>query len=195
MRKTILLSVAILGFSWPVAAQEEFTHMPSSQATVSTPMLVWDMQPIAAVRRATEHMTPNFKPRPFAPPATRNDFSATKRVTELRPSAVMSMYEYTETPFVQHVLVPVASFGGGRVQVGGYLRMESSENIQMGLPGCGSLPAWSVGMQSHEAVIVPRADASAGFNVSFNLRSAGSNGPGFHPMAAFNRAMAFVRGI
>jgi hypothetical protein len=195
MRKKILLSVAILGFSWPVAAQEEFTHTPSSQAAMSFPVLVWDAQPIAVVRRVTEHVTPNFKPRTVVPQLKRNDFTASPRILEAHSSSVMSMYEYTETPFVQHVLVPVVSFAGGRLQVGGYLRMESSENIQMGLPGCGSLPAWSVGLQNHEAVIVPRADASAGFNISFRLRSTGASGSGLHPVAAFNKAMAFVRGI
>jgi hypothetical protein len=195
MRKTILLSAAMLGFCGHAAAQEEFTHTPSTQAALATPMLAWDAQPIATVRRATEHVAPNLSPRPFVPQTKRNDFAATPRVLEERPSAVMSMYEYTETPFVQHVLVPMVSFGGGRVQFGGYLRTESSENIKMGLPGCGSLPAWTVGMQSHEAVIVPRADASAGFNISFHFSGAGASASGFHPVAALNKAIAFVRGI
>jgi hypothetical protein len=195
MRKAILVSLAILGYAWPAAAQEGFVLVSAAPARISTPIVVWDVPQNSPAKRITDHITPTLSVSVTVPQLHGSELVASNRITDARTSGLMSMYEFTETPFVQHVLVPVISLGGGRVEVGGYLRMSSTENIQMGLPGCGTLPAWSVATQNHPAVIVPRADASAGFNISFRLHGTGSSASGFHPVATFNKAIAFVRGI
>ena len=195
MRKAILVSLAILAYSMPAAAQEGFVLVSAAPARMSTPIAVWDVPQNSPAKRITDHITPKLSVTMAAPKLHGSELVAGTRVIDARTEGIMSMYEFTETPFVQHVLVPVISLGGGRVEVGGYLRMSSTENIQMGLPGCGTLPAWSVATQNHAAVIVPRADASAGFNISFRLHGNGSSASGFHPVATFNKAMAFVRGI
>jgi hypothetical protein len=198
MRKAILMSVAILGFSWPAAAQEEFAPVTASITAASAPMFVWEAPLASPGKRIAERSIPAFSTGSVTPKTARRDFSISNRVFVERASgmmSLMSMYEYTETPFVEHVSVPVISLAGGRVRLGGYMQMTSSENFQMGLPGCGTLPAWGIGTQSHQAVTVPRADASAGFNISFQLRGNGSRDAGFHPMGALSRAFAFLRGI
>jgi len=84
-------------------------------------------------------------------------------------SRLESMAGFAETPFVQQARVPVASLSGGRVQLAGFYRTRVMENVLMGLPGAGSLPAWGISLQSHSGIRVPRAEHSYGFSLSLRL--------------------------
>jgi hypothetical protein len=109
-------------------------------------------------------------------------------------SWVDSSYDLTETPFVQEVHVPMVSLAGGRLELAGYYRMLSAENFQMGLPGGGTLDAWSVSAQSHAAVRAPRMDQGAGFSVALRLHGAGLRDVHCHGYQTVNHAIAFIRG-
>jgi hypothetical protein len=109
-------------------------------------------------------------------------------------SWVDSTYDFTITAFEQDVRVPVVSLVGGRLQIDGYYRMLSAENFQMGLPGGGVLPSWSVGAQSHLLVTAPQMDQGAGFSVQMRLHGAGLREMHWHAYQTVNRAIAFIRG-
>jgi hypothetical protein len=61
------------------------------------------------------------------------------------------------TPFASETSLPLCAIFGGGVQVSGLYTVNSMENLLWGLPGAGSLPAWSAtGGQSHISVLAPQ---------------------------------------
>src|SRR5229473_6462098 len=85
-------------------------------------------------------------------------------------SALESAMSYVGTPFVEHVSLPVASISGGRIEFGGFYSYQATQNVLLGLPGGGSLPAWSVNQQTHPGAVVPLADVSYGLRVVLRMR-------------------------
>lgn len=166
--------MAVLAGSWSAGAQQPGTRGTKSQAGFAPPA----MQQV------------NFRGAGFV----RAPQVAVTNIRLSQVSWVDSSYDFTMTPFVQDVHVPVLSLAGGRFQLGGYYRMVSAENFQMGLPGGGSLPAWSIGVQSHIMVVAPQLDQGGGFSVSLHLHGAGLREMHCHAYQAVNHAIAFVRG-
>ncbi len=85
-------------------------------------------------------------------------------------STIESATDYVETPFVQQTRVPVARFGGGRFELGGFDTLRPTENFVFGPPASGNLPAGSLGLQAHPAILVPLADESYGLSLSIHLQ-------------------------
>ncbi len=111
-----------------------------------------------------------------------------ERTLELAPRVIQthnhsasleSSVGYVETPFGEEARLPLASLAGGRLQFGPFYNFSQTENVLMGLPGAGSLPAWS-GMQNHAGVTVPLADESYGLNLSIRLKRDPEPGPRIH---------------
>ena len=85
-------------------------------------------------------------------------------------STIESATDYVETPFVQQTRVPVARFGGGRFELGGFDALRPTENFVFGPPASGNLPASSLGLQAHPAILVPLADESYGLSLAIHLQ-------------------------
>ncbi len=85
-------------------------------------------------------------------------------------STIESATDYVETPFVQQTRVPVARFGGGRFELGGFDALRPTENFLFGPPASGNLLAGSLGLQAHPAIVVPLADQSYGLSLSIHLQ-------------------------
>lgn len=172
MRKGFLVTLVLMLCSCALAAQVPATA-PAKRMDITTTAMHWDV----------------------THPAIAGELALSSvHVQEQRPSAIDSMYEYTETPFIQHVDVPVASFVGGHVRLAGFQSYMSTENFHLGLPGGGTLPSFGVTMQSHPAVLAPAADQSAGFNLTFHLHG---TEPGFvhcRALHAAGRALGIIRG-
>jgi hypothetical protein len=77
------------------------------------------------------------------------------------------------------------------MQFAGFYNLQTTENMLLGLPGAGSLPAWSVSMQSHPGVLVPRADRSYGLSLSIQLKRESEPGP--HSLVL--RCLGWVVGV
>jgi hypothetical protein len=84
-------------------------------------------------------------------------------------SKMESSFESSETPFAQNVRIPMAAVWSGRIQLAGFKSFRANENVAVGLPGSGSLPAWGVGAQAHPGAWVPSGDTSLGVSLSFRL--------------------------
>ncbi len=97
---------------------------------------------------------------------------------------------YVGTPFVEHVSLPVASISGGRIEFGGFYSYQATQNVLLGLPGGGSLPAWSVNQQAHPGVAVPLGDESFGLRVSLRMKRDPQPGPRLHVL----RCLAWMVG-
>jgi hypothetical protein len=174
MRKALLITMATLAGSWSAAAQQSAMPATSVAAvSVTRPIQQTSRRDMSYVRMPQMAAT-------------------NERVSG--PSWVDSAYDLTTTAFEQDVHVPMASLVGGRLQLGGYYRVVSAENFQMGLPGGGVLPSWSVGVQSHLLVTAPKMDQGAGFSVEMRLHGTGLRDMHWHAYQAVNRALAYIRG-
>jgi hypothetical protein len=85
------------------------------------------------------------------------------------------MVEFSGTPFTQQVRLPLASLFGGRILLDGFNAVTPMEHIQRGLPGGGSLDAWSPVPMGHAGVILPKQDNQYGFSLSFHLGGEGKS--------------------
>ena len=115
-------------------------------------------------------------------PLTRSDHN--------HDALMESAVGYVETPFAEELRAPVASLLGGRLQFGPFYSLRQTENVLLGLPGAGSLPAWSVGMQNHPAQLVPVADESYGLSVSLRIKRQYESAPRIHML----RCLGWVLG-
>jgi hypothetical protein len=105
-------------------------------------------------------------------------------------SALESAMNYVGTPFVEHMSLPVASISGGRIEFGGFYSYQATQNVLLGLPGGGSLPAWSVNQQTHPGAVVPLADVSYGLRVVLRMRRDSQPGQRLHVL----RCLAWMVG-
>jgi len=110
--------------------------------------------------------------------------------THNHSASLESSVGYVETPFAEEAGLRLASLAGGRLLFGPFYNFSQTENILLGLPGGGSLPAGSVSMQNHAGVTVPLADESYGLNLSIRLKRDPEPGPRIHLL----RCMGWVLG-
>jgi hypothetical protein len=80
-----------------------------------------------------------------------------------------SVVEFSGTPFTQQVRMPLGSLLGGRIRFGGFNAVTPMEHIQRGLPGGGSMDAWSPVPMGHAGMILPRDDNQYGLSLTFHL--------------------------
>jgi hypothetical protein len=115
-------------------------------------------------------------PIPAAAPRTLSqlapepgEFSETSRDSSGGKGGWRELVEFSGTPFTQQVRVPLGSLFGGRIGVGGFNAVTPMEHIQRGLPGGGSLDAWSPVPMGHAGVSVPKEDKQYGLCLTFHL--------------------------
>jgi hypothetical protein len=105
-------------------------------------------------------------------------------------SALESAMSYVGTPFVEHMSLPVASISGGRIEFGGFYSYQATQNVLLGLPGGGSLPAWGVNQRAHPGAVVPLPDVSYGLRVALRMRRYPQPGQRLHVL----RCLAWMVG-
>ena len=96
------------------------------------------------------------------------------------------MVEFSGTPFMQQVRVPLGSLFGGRIRLGGFNAVTPMEHIQRGLPGGGSLDPWSPVPMGHAGMILPKDDNQYGLCLTFHLAGGAeeARGPKWSALAA-----------
>ena len=128
--------------------------------------------------QAVRSSTPIFSARLVSPPMPAAPSHSERLETSVPAdyrshnldSTIESATDYVETPFVQQTRVPVARFGAGRFELGGFDALRPTENFVFGPPASGNLPAGSQGLQAHPAIRVPLADESYGLSLSIHLK-------------------------
>jgi hypothetical protein len=154
MRARLLLITGMLAASMPAAAQQ---HTQSAEAGPATQVVYSARLESAHVmrlnysrgREASQAGAPLFSPR--------------------RSSSLTAMASRNDTAFAQEVALPLLASSRGKFEFQGFFRLRATENILMGLPGSGSLPAWGVSTQSHPGVWTPMADQSFGVSLKLHL--------------------------
>jgi hypothetical protein len=80
-------------------------------------------------------------------------------------------FQVTTTPFTIAVSLPLVNVWRGKLQVRGFDTIDSMENYFWGLPGSGSLPAWSMIGPSHVLVQGPQQVDTYGLALSLHPSS------------------------
>ena len=109
-------------------------------------------------------------------PRPRSDSSTfEKPLWASSPGAIQRMesaFYCNDTPFVDQVRLPLATFWRGRVKLVGFESDVTTANFVMGLPGQGALHNLSAfGGNGFLAVHTPPSDQLAGINMTFSWRS------------------------
>jgi hypothetical protein len=109
-------------------------------------------------------------------------------------SALESSIDYVETPFAQETRLPVAALWGGRLKLGGFDKLSPMENMLLGPPASGRLPAWSVTTQAHPGLWVPLAEESYGLRLAVHLKRDSQPGPHTQVWRCLARVVGAGRG-
>jgi hypothetical protein len=123
-------------------------------------------------------------------PRPRSEFSAfDKFIWTSYPGAIQRMesaFYCNDTPFIDQVRLPLATFWRGRVKLVGFESDVTTANFVMGLPGQGALHNLSAfGGNGFLAVHTPPSDQLAGINMTFT----------WHPGTVQSGDSSALRGI
>ena len=86
-----------------------------------------------------------------------------------------SAFYCNDTPFVDQVRLPLATFWNGRVKFTGFESDVTTANFVLGLPGQGALHTLSAFGNAFIATHTPPSDQLAGINVTFSFRPTGTD--------------------
>jgi len=126
----------------------------------------------------------------------RNDFTSfDKSLWTSSPGTIQRMesaFYCNDTPFVDQVRLPLATFWRGRVKLVGFESDVTTANFVMGLPGQGALHNLSAfGGNGFLAVHTPPSDQLAGINMTFSWHGSeveSSESSGLHGIERLVRA-------
>ena len=197
-----LTSGFMLGFCLSAVAQDSLVSPRNASTTKSAFSQRW-MSPTAATSTKHRPATPAAATNPRFPvrweaPAFPPDRETSRiPVVLTRPYAVardpgdspQAVFDYLETPFAEQLRVPVASAGRGRLQLGGFYSVVTTENLLWGPPAAGNAAsAFYVG--AHPGLVIPRISESYGLYLSIRLKRNTEPGSG----AQFWRCLKWALG-
>jgi hypothetical protein len=173
MRGTLLLAAGVLAAAIPAAAQN---HGQTISIAVYAPPGV-KSSPAPPSSPAPAPVQPMFiarMPRPTALPVLNNyrRQDPFRFAPSIESDSIVSMdgiVGRNDTDFAAERFFPMIAPAKGKIELSGYYGLRSMENVLMGLPGGGVLPAWSVTRQAHLAVSTPYADVSYGVTMRFHF--------------------------
>jgi len=103
-------------------------------------------------------------------PFDRTAWNSTPRTIQRMESA----FSCNDTPFVDQVRLPLATFWRGRVKLTGFESDVTTANFVLGLPGQGALHSLSAFGNAFIATHTPPSDQLAGIHMTFSWRPAGT---------------------
>jgi hypothetical protein len=119
------------------------------------------------------HFHTYLMPQPAASHISLWPFGFTRAYWKSSPSTIYRMeaaFYCNDTPFVDQVRLPLATFWNGRVKLTGFESDVTTANFVLGLPGQGSLHSLSAFGNAFIATHTPPSDQLAGINMTFSLR-------------------------
>lgn len=102
---------------------------------------------------------------------SKTDWSSYPNTIERMESA----FYCNDTPFVDQVRLPLATFWNGRVKLTGFESDVTTANFVLGLPGQGALHNLSAFGNAFVATHTPPSDQLAGIHVTFSFRPTGTD--------------------
>jgi hypothetical protein len=124
-------------------------------------------QNVSRIRLAPFPAAALYTPSPLT--LEKGEFSEAPRDASDGKRGWREFVEFSGTPFTQQVRVPLGSLFGGRIRLGGFNAVTPMEHIQRGLPGGGSLDAWSPVPMGRAGMAAPKEDKQYGLCLTFHL--------------------------
>jgi hypothetical protein len=156
---------------WPVFASGNSAALP--QHSVYTQVLPGNS--------SSAQLTSAVKP--FAKPVAMNNLTTIDRMEEA--------FSCNDTPFVDQVRFPLASFWRGHVKIVGIESDVTTANFVLGLPGGGTLPSLGMFSSGHLVTHTPPSLQLTGVHLMFNWRgseNAAADNSGLHGLQYVVRA-------
>lgn len=119
------------------------------------------------------HLMPGSAPGYSGPRARMNPSIFSKPIWSSSPGTIERMeaaFYCNDTPFVDQVRLPLATFWGGRVKLTGFESDVTTANFVLGLPGQGALHNLSAFGNAFLATHTPPSDQLAGIHMTFTWR-------------------------
>ena len=185
----VLPRPALLALSARLDAPRPPATSHSSLRRTSPPRIAPAPTPTLSVRveAPLRLQIPTYSERTIWPAANEN-------LRHNHSSALESAMAFVGTSFARQVSLPVSSISGGRLELSGFYSYQATQNVLLGLPGGGSLPAWSVNQQAHPGVAVPLGDESFGLRVSLRMKRDPQPGPRLHVLRCLARMVGAGQG-
>jgi hypothetical protein len=162
----------------PVLAQQpasETAKLDSLYALAETGWNLWSIPAYLDLRASTLNWMPEDTMSYTAPRVhlESSPFDRTARNSTLGTIQRMeSAFSCNDTPFVDQVRLPLATFWHGRVKLTGFESDVTTANFVLGLPGQGALHSLSAFGNAFIATHTPPSDQLAGIHMTFSWRPA-----------------------
>lgn len=173
-------AAAVAAFGWIAACVSQLSaqsvlQVQTAAQSMTTPATAQMAEARSQSRFDTANVTLYTLP---AVPQYRVELSKVPRDPADIASSWEHMVEFSGTPFTQQVRLPLGSLFRGRVRLGGFNAVTPMEHIQRGLPGGGSMDAWSPVPMGHGGMILPKDDNQYGFVLTFHRARSVEEDPG-----------------
>jgi len=177
MAAKLLMGIALMcgwGVSFPLVAQDLVSAQArKSVATPSNELLrSGNLTSFRNFSNSNTLLMPAIGPG-YIPQHLQSWSPGEKFAWSESPSTIERMesaFYCNDTPFVDQVRFPLATFWNGRVKLIGFESDVTTANFVLGLPGQGSLHSLSAFGNAFLATHTPPSDQLAGINMIFSLR-------------------------
>jgi len=178
----VLLRLGLLSgllLNLPVLAQQSFSENANRDALYSLAETGWKSGPLPVftdLRSSSLNLMPEstigYIPSRVLQPSAfdRNAWTSTSGTIQRMESA----FSCNDTPFVDQVRLPLATFWRGRVKLTGFESDVTTANFVLGLPGQGALHSLNAFGNAFLATHTPPSDQLAGIHMTFSWRAAGT---------------------
>jgi hypothetical protein len=173
----ILALLSGLFLQLPLLAQQPQASNVKSDSLYALGETGWSLGSVPPFldRNATVNWMPESAPS-YISPRFRLDASPFDRSAWASPPGTIqrmeSAFSCNDTPFVDQVRLPLATFWRGRVKLTGFESDVTTANFVLGLPGQGALHSLSAFGNAFIATHAPPSDQLAGIHMTFSWRPA-----------------------
>lgn len=177
----VLLRLGLLSgllVNLPLLAQQSFTENANRDALYSLAETGWKSSPLRVfpeLRFSSLNWMPESTISYNAPRVNIEASPFDRSVWTSTPGTIQRMesaFSCNDTPFVDQVRLPLATFWRGRVKLTGFESDVTTANFVLGLPGQGALHSLNAFGNAFLATHTPPSDQLAGIHMTFSWRAA-----------------------
>ena len=168
--------LAVLLLPLPVLGQQSVVETAKRDSLYALAETGWNLGPTAAapdLRNPTSNWMPESATSYISPRGHLEYSPFEKAVWNSTPGTIQRMesaFSCNDTPFVDQVRLPLATFWRGRVKLTGFESDVTTANFVLGLPGQGALHSLNAFGNAFLATHTPPSDQLAGIHMTFSWR-------------------------
>ena len=176
----VLLRLGLLSgllLNLPVLAQQTSTENANRDALYSLADSAWKSGPVPVftdLHSSSLNLMPESTTSYISPHASLSASPFDRNARTSTPGTIQRMesaFSCNDTPFVDQVRLPLATFWRGRVKLTGFESDVTTANFVLGLPGQGALHSLSAFGNAFLATHTPPSDQLTGIHMTFSWRA------------------------